>query len=97
MAAQGRARKHIPVAHRNLFLISIAASFAHEVDASSIVLALNGDDLGTYSSASRDFLTAVQQMLQVRAYVIICHPVTTWSVRACPRLARTASQRTCGV
>ena len=65
-APQRGARRHVPVAHRNLLLLSLAAAYAADAPAASLALCLNRDDLGAYSSSSADFLRRADALLGVR-------------------------------
>lgn len=47
---------HVPVPHRNLFILSLAVSFAAQQEASRIYIALNREDSTQHASASPGFL-----------------------------------------
>ncbi|GAQ78844.1 hypothetical protein KFL_000190610 [Klebsormidium nitens] len=61
-ALQAPARLHVPLPHRNLALLSLAASYATQVGCPTLALALNKEDLGSYSSSSEDFLTNFRRL-----------------------------------
>lgn len=63
MATAGR-RYHDPLPHRNLLLLSLAASFAADSGAANIAICLNKDDLGVYSSASLPFLHHIESLYE---------------------------------
>ncbi|PSC74888.1 family transcriptional regulator [Micractinium conductrix] len=60
--AKPRGRYHDPLPHRNLLLLSLAASFAADTGATNVAICLNRDHLGTYSSASLPFLRTVEAL-----------------------------------
>lgn len=53
---QRPARLHVPLPHRNLTLLSLGAAFTTQIEADTLALALNKDDLGAYSSSSQAFV-----------------------------------------
>lgn len=57
-------RYHDPLPHRNMLLLSLAASFAADCNASNVAICLDKDDLGVYSSATLPFLHNVQDLYQ---------------------------------
>lgn len=53
----GQERKlHVPVPHRNLVILSLALSYAEQVRARRVALALNREDTGAYASAGLPFV-----------------------------------------
>eukprot|EP00897_Mesotaenium_endlicherianum_P002828 jgi/Mesen1/2573/ME000162S01702 len=58
-AMQAPARQHVPLPHRNLSLLSVAVSFAAQVGAPSLALALNAEDLGAFVEAFRALAAAL--------------------------------------
>ncbi|KAL4419973.1 hypothetical protein ABPG75_007071 [Micractinium tetrahymenae] len=63
MSVAGK-RYHDPLPHRNLLLLSLAASFAADSGASNVAICLNKDDLGGYSSAAMPFLRHIEGLYQ---------------------------------
>ncbi|CAM6033930.1 unnamed protein product [Sphagnum compactum] len=55
-ALQQPAKSFVPLPHRNLVILALGASYACQVGSRVIALALNKDDLGSYSSSSQSFL-----------------------------------------
>ncbi|XP_024359138.1 uncharacterized protein [Physcomitrium patens] len=53
---QHGAKSFVPLPHRNLVILGLAASYASQVGSSKVALGLNKDDLGSYSSASQNFM-----------------------------------------
>jgi 7-cyano-7-deazaguanine synthase len=50
-------RLHVPIPHRNLTLLSLSLSWAAQMRARRLLLALNREDTAAYPSAGTDFLT----------------------------------------
>ncbi|KAL4420121.1 hypothetical protein ABPG77_000292 [Micractinium sp. CCAP 211/92] len=63
MSVVGR-RYHDPLPHRNLLLLSLAASFAADTGASNVAICLNRDDIGGYSTATMPFLRHTEGLFQ---------------------------------
>lgn len=51
---------HVPLPHRNLVAVALALSYAANIGASRVLLALNRDDQTAYASASPAFIAALQ-------------------------------------
>jgi 7-cyano-7-deazaguanine synthase in queuosine biosynthesis len=66
ISVQAPLRQHVPVPHRNLMLASLAASYAAQLEVGAVMLALNREDLGAYSTASSSFLAATDATYKVR-------------------------------
>lgn len=64
-------RRHVPMPHRNLMLLSVGAAYAAQRGAGHVAISLNAEDVGTYSSTSRAFLRAMEGTLQVLACVAV--------------------------
>lgn len=62
LGKQSEHRPHAPLPHRNLLLLSLAASFAADSGASNVAICLNKDDLGSSSAASLPFLRRVEAL-----------------------------------
>ena len=61
---EGQAKKlHVPLPHRNLVALSLGLSYATQVGAERLALAINADDTRAYPSASQGF---------VHAYLALC-------------------------
>ncbi|KAG0564830.1 hypothetical protein M758_8G139500 [Ceratodon purpureus] len=55
-ALQRQAKSFVPLPHRNLVILGLAASYASQLGSNVVALGLNKEDLGSYSSASQTFL-----------------------------------------
>eukprot|EP00884_Botryococcus_braunii_P020746 jgi/Botrbrau1/7355/Bobra.0316s0003.1 len=62
---QAPMRQHVPLPHRNLVLASLGASYAAQLEVGAVMLALNQEDLGSYSATSSPFLAATQSVFQM--------------------------------
>lgn len=51
---------HVPLPHRNLVAVALALSYAANIGATRVLLALNRDDQTAYPSASPAFIAALQ-------------------------------------
>ena len=58
-----KARLHVPIPHRNLFILSLAVSLATQESASRVVLALQSGDTSWYPSASEGFVQTFGALL----------------------------------
>lgn len=80
---QAPLRQHVPIPHRNLMLASLAASYAAQLEVGAVMLALNREDLGAYSTASSSFLAATDATYKVRlniheeVIIILITPIVT--------------------
>lgn len=59
-----KARLHVPIPHRNLFILSLATSLASQEKAQSVVLALQQGDTTWYPSAQVGFIDSFGALLQ---------------------------------
>jgi len=55
-------RLHVPLPHRNLVALALGMSYAAQIGATCLHLALNRDDAGAYPSASPLFMQGFDQM-----------------------------------
>jgi 7-cyano-7-deazaguanine synthase len=55
-------RLHVPLPHRNLVALALGLSYAAQIGAQRIHLALNRDDVSAYPSASQQFLDSFNAM-----------------------------------
>jgi len=73
---EGRERSlHVPLPHRNLPILALALSYAAQVGAARISLALNADDLQTYRSAGRAFMQAFRALAATLEPVEVVTPL----------------------
>lgn len=74
----GQSQKwHVPLPHRNLVALSVGLSFATQVQAHRLYLALNAEDASAYPSASNDFVAAFQAMARALGDVALITPYAT--------------------
>jgi 7-cyano-7-deazaguanine synthase len=73
------AKLHIPLPHRNLIVLSLALSFAAQIQAARIAIAVIADDLGGYSTASQAFLSAIGALARSVGDVEIVTPLLGFS------------------
>lgn len=74
----GQSRQwHVPLPHRNMVALSVGLSYATEVQARELYLALNREDTQTYPSASLDFVAAFEAMTRTLGEVTLRTPYTT--------------------
>ncbi len=55
-------KRHVPLAHRNLVVLSLALSYAETALCSSLAIGVIGDDVDGYASASSAFLSAFRDL-----------------------------------
>lgn len=58
---------HVPLPHRNLVIVSLALSFAAQLGATRIYLALNREDTHAYASAGLAFIERLRAVAQTLA------------------------------
>lgn len=76
----GQSQKwHVPLPHRNLVALSLGLSYATQVQARVLYLALNADDALAYPSASREFVTAFQATARALGEVSLATPYAAFS------------------
>lgn len=64
LRADSERKLHVPLPHRNLPILALAASYAGHRGANRLYLALNREDLSAYPSAGTGFLERFDQMLK---------------------------------
>ena len=73
---EGQTKKlHVPLPHRNLVALSLGLSYATQLGASRLYLALNQEDTLRYPSASLGFLTQFQALAGILGSVDILAPL----------------------
>ncbi len=76
----GQSQKwHVPLPHRNLVALSVGLSYATQVQAHRLYLALNAEDASAYPSASNDFIAAFRAMARTLGEVTLLTPYATLS------------------
>ncbi len=70
---------HVPLPHRNLVVLSVGLSYATQVNARRLYLALNAEDTGAYPSAGGDFVSTFQAMARTLGEVALLTPYVTLS------------------
>ena len=76
----GQSKKlHVPLPHRNLVALSLGLSYATQIGAGRLMLALNLEDTLAYPSASTAFITKFQEMADVLGSVEIATPLAALS------------------
>jgi 7-cyano-7-deazaguanine synthase len=65
---------HVPLPHRNLVALSLGLSYAAQVAASRLYLAVNREDTLAYASASRPFLERFQRLAQTLGDIELATP-----------------------
>lgn len=70
---------HVPLPHRNLVAVSLGLSYATQVQADALYLALNAEDMQTYPSASTEFVAAFQQLARTLGEVELLTPFAALS------------------
>jgi len=74
----GQSRKlHVPLPHRNLIALSLGLSYATQIGAKRILLALNLEDTLAYPSASTAFIAKFQAMANILGNFEIATPLAT--------------------
>jgi 7-cyano-7-deazaguanine synthase len=69
------AKLHVPLPHRNLVVLSLGLSFAVQVGASQVAIAVIADDLDGYASASRTFLATMRAIASSLGDIAIVTPL----------------------
>lgn len=72
-------RRHIPLHHRNVVLLSLGLSLAGQEDAKGISVAICKDDMSWYASASKKFLNAFREVGRALGDVEIEAPLEAMS------------------
>lgn len=67
---------HVPLPHRNLVALALGLSYAANIGAARILLALNRDDQNAYPSASANFIAAFQQVAATLGHFEIATPLS---------------------
>jgi 7-cyano-7-deazaguanine synthase len=68
-------KRHIPLPHRNLVVLSLALSYAEVARCASLAIGVIGDDVDGYASASVGFLSAFRQLAATLGSVHIETPL----------------------
>ncbi|MGA7799445.1 MAG: 7-cyano-7-deazaguanine synthase [Gammaproteobacteria bacterium] len=77
---EGRDRHmHVPLPHRNLVVLSLGLSFAENLGAQRLALALNREDTDSYASASHAFLDRFRALAQSLGQIEIATPLVRLS------------------
>ena len=77
---EGQSKKlHVPLPHRNLIALSLGLSYATQIEAERVYLALNLEDTLAYPSASEAFITRFQALASVLGKVSIATPLSTYT------------------
>jgi 7-cyano-7-deazaguanine synthase len=66
---------HVPLPHRNLVALSVGLSYATQLGASRLLLALNREDTQSYPSASETFIEKFQAMAAVLGDIELAVPL----------------------
>ncbi|WP_437730138.1 7-cyano-7-deazaguanine synthase [Sorangium sp. So ce1335] len=80
--AEQQAKLHIPLPHRNLVVLSLALSYAAQIEAAAIAIAVIRDDIDGYASASLKFLEAIRHLASALGTVAIETPLVGLDKRA---------------
>ncbi|MGK3983487.1 7-cyano-7-deazaguanine synthase [Sorangium sp. So ce136] len=80
--AEQQAKLHIPLPHRNLVVLSLAISYAAQIEAAAIAIAVIRDDVDGYASASLRFLEAARGLVGTLGPVTIDTPLIGLDKRA---------------
>ena len=76
----GQSKKlHVPLPHRNLIALSLGLSYATQIGAERLLLALNLEDTLAYPSATTAFIEKFQAMANVLGSFEIATPLCTFS------------------
>ena len=65
---------HVPLPHRNLVALSLGLSYATQIHAQRLYLALNQEDTSAYPSASHAFITQFQALARTLGEIDIATP-----------------------
>lgn len=77
--AEQSKKMHVPLPHRNLIALSLGLSYATQIHAERVLLALNKEDTFAYPSASLTFLDQFQALASTLGKVAIATPLTTFT------------------
>ncbi|TCV88160.1 7-cyano-7-deazaguanine synthase [Sulfurirhabdus autotrophica] len=72
-------KMHVPIPHRNLIALSLGLSYAAQLGANRVYIALNQEDTQAYPSASLAFLTQFQAMARTLGEIEIAAPLLNLS------------------
>jgi 7-cyano-7-deazaguanine synthase len=70
---------HVPLPHRNLVALSVGLSYATQMQARTLYLALNAEDTQAYPSASAAFVATFQQVARTLGEVALLTPFAALS------------------
>ncbi len=77
---EGQSKKmHVPLPHRNLIALSLGLSYATQIGANRLFLALNLEDTLAYPSASTVFIEKFQAMAETLGDFEIATPLRTFT------------------
>lgn len=77
---EGQSKKlHVPLPHRNLIALSLGLSYATQIGAERVYLALNLEDTQAYPSASEAFITQFLSLANVLGNITIATPLSTYT------------------
>jgi 7-cyano-7-deazaguanine synthase len=68
-------KRHVPLPHRNLVVLSLALSYAESARCASLAIGVIGDDVHGYASASLRFLAAFRDLAATLGNVRIETPL----------------------
>ncbi len=68
-------RLHVPLPHRNLVALALGMSYAAQIGAACLHLALNRDDADAYQSASPLFVQGFNNMARSLGNIEVCTPL----------------------
>ncbi len=72
-------KMHVPIPHRNLIALSLGLSYAAQLGANRVYIALNQEDTQAYPSASLAFLAQFQAMARTLGEIEIATPLLNLS------------------
>ena len=75
LRARQERKLHVPLAHRNLVLLSLGFSFASQAKAQRLSLALNWEDTQAYTSATPEFIHHFQTLARRLDNLAIATPL----------------------
>ena len=76
----GQSRKlHVPIPHRNLFILSLSLCFAAQQGAARTWIALNREDAAAHASASAEFLAQLNRLAATLGAVRVEAPLLGYS------------------
>jgi 7-cyano-7-deazaguanine synthase len=74
---EGQSKKlHVPLPHRNLVALSLALSYATQMEANGVLIALNREDTTAYPSASEAFLAQFHSLAATLGSIAIEAPLS---------------------